>query len=738
MTFRSYFRIDPLGRWCCLPWVGVALMLGIVLTATAVQGQVVVNGAVLLNGAATEATPAAGDDDDNGASLAFTLPLVDRKVSEAYDDFRRLCERKAWEKAFGQIGKLGDGDLESMIGSREGLFIPLRQRVWQDLAALDVEGARAYRLFNDAQAKHLLEDAEAAHKAGDAREAKILRKVYDFYFITAAGDKAADRMGDLSFEAGRFGEAARYWAVILDNRSDSEIPAVKLHVKRAVALARSGQWGEYQRTLKIVKDRYAGQTVNVAGKPVDAAGYLAEFGKAMPVKAEAQASSGTAAATAITQKVKLPVSDKPVWQMQMVSPSLQKVMAEIQPQWDGRGNVSGIVPVAIADKDRVYANWMGLVFALDIQTGKLIWQTDRFSQISKMIRELAYRFDVKRCSIMQVGDKLLTTGSRLNQLDRSRPSRLSCLEAATGKTVWSSESTLGAMSFAGKPTIVDGTIYAITRSQEKQNWNLTAIGFEDGKLLWSIPIGTPASGGQGFDGEPVTVDPVVAVDDGMVYVQTNCGVLLAISLAERRLLWAVSLDAPGPDAQSRRNRMMARYAMQMIGPPGTLLIDRGTAYVKDGQGDSLYAIDLGKPGVMWRRPLGSDESVIGLDAESLYTGGRDLGAIDRQTRKLKWSNPISTGAGPGRVMITGDSLLVFGPRGVFELDNVHGDVQQTFRGVDLESIGGVVLQVGERLITVSNLSVTAYGGAAGPERAPLAPPDSPPLPLPPDRATPRK
>jgi len=46
-------------------------------------------------------------------------------------------------------------------------------------------------------------------------------------------------------------------------------------------------------------------------------------------------------------------------------------------------------------------------------------------------------------------------------------------------------------------------------------------------------------------------------------------------------------------------------------------------------------------------------------------------------------------------------------RGVFQIDPAKRDIS-IFRGYDHDAFGGVVLRVGDKLITVSNQAVTAY------------------------------
>jgi hypothetical protein len=57
--------------------------------------------------------------------------------------------------------------------------------------------------------------------------------------------------------------------------------------------------------------------------------------------------------------------------------------------------------------------------------------------------------------------------------------------------------------------------------------------------------------------------------------------------------------------------------------------------------------------------------------------------------------------------------VVFTSLGLFELSKETGDVRRIFRGSDLGAAGGFVLNAGKRLVSVSNLAVTAYPQVSG-------------------------
>ena len=41
--------------------------------------------------------------------------------------------------------------------------------------------------------------------------------------------------------------------------------------------------------------------------------------------------------------------------------------------------VSALLRAGAVDEKRFYANWLGAVYAADLETGKMIWRTDKFT-----------------------------------------------------------------------------------------------------------------------------------------------------------------------------------------------------------------------------------------------------------------------------------------------------------------------------------------------------------------------
>src|SRR5262249_14602153 len=153
------------------------------------------------------------------------------EVKEALDDFDRFQRRSAWERALKALYTIPEDQARRFVDGEDGFIITVATRRRALLSALPPEGQAAYRLVSDAAAQKLFDRAEGAS------ELKDLEHLYSAYFPTSVGDNAADRLGDLYFELGRFDRAADCWLAVLRERPDTDLSPATLAVKAALALS---------------------------------------------------------------------------------------------------------------------------------------------------------------------------------------------------------------------------------------------------------------------------------------------------------------------------------------------------------------------------------------------------------------------------------------------------------------------------------------------------------------------
>src|SRR5262249_50965243 len=198
---------------------------------------------------------AGGDEeaDPNQMQHPFLLPAQPTEIGEAMEDFRRFAGRKQWEKAFKHLEKVFAATSNGLVLTDDGIMLPSRLIAREALLLLPPAGQDAYRLFFDGEAKKLLEQAQGPE------ELTRLTQIFSRFLVTSSGDTAADRLGDLHFEAGNFAQAVNAWRAILEQRPDSRLSRARLRLKVGIALARQGNWAEFRELLKVVEEQHAAE-----------------------------------------------------------------------------------------------------------------------------------------------------------------------------------------------------------------------------------------------------------------------------------------------------------------------------------------------------------------------------------------------------------------------------------------------------------------------------------------------
>lgn len=642
-------------------------------------------------------------DEEEKKKRPFSLPAQKSEVTEALAEFRRLSEKSTWERAFKELEKVQQADPNALTPAEDGLYMPTRLVIRQALAELPAAGKQAYRLFHDAEAKVLLEQAQGKD------EVDKLRKIFSDYFITSVGDMAADRLGDIYFEQGEMDKAAECWQAVLRWHPETALPRVRLLVKTAIARARGGHWDEFAELQREVRQRHAGEMVVLGGKSVPAEEHL----QALAARRDAEPPVDLVEAGGTRADVELPAAPEPNWQFRIFGLREAQSLAQVGANWGWgiRFPVTEMVPAVAMDAQRLYLNCMGYLLALDLKTGKLLWRTGRLTDLPGKVQNNQFHFP-EQYSIVVSGDTLWCVYRDVAQIgQQGQPFRIGRWEAATGKQGWTSQTIndLQQWNMLGRALPVGDRVYvAAAKNGQGAEAHALCLQASDGKLLWSTLLGTHQAD-QTQMWHRRTAQPSLVLAGGKLYVDTHAGGLLALDAQGGAIEWGFAYDSTMPDMQYWYNQ---GHSLSTAGPPR---IVGGTMYLKGMRSDRIYALDLAGPKVLWKRPVSESAMIAGADGERLYLTGEDVMAIELSDRKLQWAASLPTATGWIRPLLTADRIYQFTSRGIFELDKSNGDTVRLFRGSDLDSLGGTLLTTANQLISVSNLSVTAYPLQATPK-----------------------
>jgi len=650
------------------------------------------------------------DDEDkvsnDNPARPLQMPPASTEVKEAIDDFDRFSRRGAWERALKALYTIPEDQALRFVDGESGFIIPVERKRRLLLTALSPAGQAAYRLFYDAEAQKLLDQAE-----GPA-ELKNLEHVYSAYFTSSAGDNAADRLGDLYFELGRFDRAADCWLAILRDHPDTDLTPGLLSVKAALALARAGRRAEFEQVKAELVNRYSDEKITLGGEsgpPGELLGRLLGADN-HPRDAWKPAASRSEAGPDLGAPVDA------AWQLRFA----QTVEAGMTPleldQWQSN-SLSAVVPATTIDGSTLYVNYLGHVFAVSLKSGKMLWRSAAFHQLEVLaLQQFAQAVDPGRFAIAASGEHVWVLARDMKDQNFVAPFQLICRRADNGEVVWKSPDLpdYAPYDLVGLPVLADGKLFMAAKNQVNpmQGQRLVqqfvlAIQPHDGKVLWKTEIGTFRQGQQVFyyrmrDTSP---QPRLVYRAGAVYLETHVGVLARLDADSGALDWGYAYKTDPLQSGSRFFFYQPQEPQAAVGTP----LEIGEAFlVKGTQSERLNAVEPFRMKVLWERPITKTSRLVGIDDNAVYLGGAELSAIDLKSRQLLWATRVPGGSMDGRVLVRTDGLWQLTPRGIFEIDPKSGRVRRIFRGNDLGSVGGDLSLADSWLLAVSNRTISAY------------------------------
>ncbi len=663
----------------------------------------------------------------DGATPNAGLMSVDEAVQNALTDFQRHAERNDWQKAFRVLENLPPEKRVGMLPTGDGFMVPAKTRMWQVMVNINAEGRAAFRLFNEPKAKQLYEKLTTELAANDPQATTTATTIYDLYFITSYGDDAANMLGDIAFEKGDFNEAATRWRSIIDYHADTEIPLPRLLAKCATAYIAAGRRSEAESLFAQLKQRYPTEKVTLGGKEVVSVDY---------VKGLLGQSTDAAQAAIANLKIELPAGTlQPVWQVPYLS---KKGRAALQQATTAnyyyQSGLETIVPNHASDAERIYLNWMGVIFAIDIQSGKLLWRTDSFDKVHEHFATMQQgRVDLNQYGIQVIGEKVLTTALPLDRLQYWQPAiPLTAWDAKTGNKQW----TLGGeqngnVSYLGRFYPWKGTsVLVVSHGQQQAAMTLNSLSLSTGANEWSMPLGNFHQENNPYSGGMMVPIPEFGEVGRQLCLMNNSGAVLQITPSEKKIdgQFVLYEQKQTTDGSNYYYGGQALPEEKRLHTRGRMLVRDGLLLLKEVGKSELYCVDVQSQKVLWKRPTVSSAMIVEADDRFVYLMNSELSAHDRLTGKLQWSVKLPVNGGGLSLVTAGESVFVATQRGIFEITKKDGRVRHIVRTAGSDSSGISMRIIGNHLVTVTNYDVCGYRISEAP--LPVAPATSTPEPAP--------
>lgn len=576
-----------------------------------------------------------------------------------------------WLKAIEAIESLSNAD-QRLVMDGDGVLRPLATLKSSLIASMPEEGRRTFRRLNNPAAQTLL--AEALEQADPAERERALTALVNDYALCDASAKAADTLGDIRFEQGRFDEAASLYRFSAEHPEATGLPM--LMAKRLIALSRAGLWNRFDALAEDARFRMGGSSVTLGGSAVRIDGLIKQL---VSTREATDAPPRTHDGT-LAMPTGKPIFEKPIAD---VSPYQLKSLRMAAAQQNMAGVIDKLVaPVVTSDDGRLFTLGLGSVARLDPQTGSDLWrQGDATAHLTALHQRMYQLQQGYEQALVIAGQTLLAVVPHEQYPNRAN---LLAYDAETGKELWDWRKVSREhrnMGVIGRPLVVEDRVYIVAQQPQQTQAKLLVLTLANGTLVSQMDLGT-APQEQNLN-SPADLSPRLAMGEGYLFVQTNNGALIAVDPSDMRVAWALTQRIrPSGMGLIRQNGVFVPelFAKQT----GTVFTRDGIVYAKDTRGDTVHAFREFDAAPLWKAQTDPDATIVHVDDRHVYVlGGKvdsddglsnkaqRLVALDLHTGKPVWGSRHA-GAESGLPVFTDDACLIAGSNNLCRIDLATG------------------------------------------------------------------
>lgn len=690
------------------------------------------------------AAPALAQEDrepqgDRPGSDALLLPRgvslpTDAAATAKLDAARDYIASRDWPQATRTLQGLLDAPEDFLVPARSGAgWRGARLEADRLLGTLPVAGREFYEQTYGPQARALLSEARSRN------DLALLAEVARRFLHTRAGVEALRLLGTHYLDRDRPLMAALCFGQLLDRVSADRLPPAAL-LAAALAFQHAGETGRAEQAWKQLAVT-APQGLRLGGRVLSLAELRREAPRARPLP---EAGFALHADTSVLKiDWKQPTAREPATQ-DWLQAALRQQENRTRP----------ILPALypLVSRDRVvYRSHRG-VEAVDLRTGRSLWEAPSEGALDQAIHDLAtfphvaswvngyVRSNPHVLFENSVLGALTTDGARvfavedlavppfpgstatpagrrgaIPQLtvapelsDAAQHSRLMALDLETGKLLWEQGARGDVLHdgyFLGPPLPLDGQLFGLF--EKDQELRLVCLDPVRGRLTWMQTLAVAPN--------RLLLDPCrrleaasFAYADGVLVCPTHAGVVVGVDLLSRRLLWAHVYERETPPLAERpgwgrRGRSWSSAPPQLWSerkgsPP---IIRDGRVVVTAPDSTSIHCLSLRDGSLLWKAERAEGELYLAgvSDGRVVLVGRENVRALRLEDGRQLWQ--VETGMPSGRgVFRRGGYLLPLasaaaekGPI-VCLLDLEKGTVVARFPWPAAEGPGNLLLQEG--------------------------------------------
>lgn len=689
----------------------------------------------------------------SAAAVAIKLDEADNAARSHLERIQRYLADAQWDEAIEALRGLMDTSGEQLLalppatadGRDEFVrFVPLRHFGQWRLAALAAEAPQAleaYRKRVDPLAEAWLRPAAAE------RDVRRLEEIADRFFVSRSGDDALFRLGEIELERGRFARSRTAWERLspllireADRLSrlvhpDTDLELGDLCARLALVSILEGSPARAQAELALL-DRVAPDATGTlggrSGRYAELLSDLLAASRMWPAPAATAdwTTFGGAAARGKAAPAGVDVALRPIWSVPLPRrPAADTTVAD----------TTGADTDTTADGPRGWLCYHPLVFGTsvlvatgdtvddvhgyDLATGRPLWLETSLPPQAVAAAQTAELRGVMSSGQLgtphytltadggQLYAKLGPQATAIPLSERRDPPPLgfvAALDVSADKRrlfeIRLDRSPWGeGWAVEGVPLAADGRLYVALRQRDsvRTQSHVAAFDTKRGELVWQRFVAAAETFGQGTMVE--YTQNLLALDEGILYFNTNFGVIAAVRARDGQVQWVTRYpQTSSADAETAATRQSSGRGLTPC------LIHKGLVLAAPADADRVFALDAATGLLRWTTPRGvvaGIQFLLGVGQGSLIAAGNGLVWIDVDSGEIKARFPAGDGGdlrGHGRGVLAGkqvywptrDRIYVFDQRGA----------QQTRQPIELVPMG---LTGGNLVIARDTLLVAA-------------------------------
>ncbi|MGB1124258.1 MAG: PQQ-binding-like beta-propeller repeat protein [Phycisphaeraceae bacterium] len=600
----------------------------------------------------------------------------------------RLIEEGQWVKAIQAIESLSDTD-SNLVVDENGVLRPLSAMKSALIASMPEEGRRTFCQLNDPAANTKL--AEALKTTDFEQRAIAFKAIVDSYALCDAAARAAEQLGDIRFEQGRFNEAAAYYHFAAKHPATTADDPTMM-ARRLTALARAEQWKGFDELAEYARFRHPDTTINVGGQDTPIQSFITDLVASRENEPIERGDSKPL-------RLNMPKDMDLEYDHDLIAEDHLRLLRQVAQNQ----NMSSIIDRTIAphiatDGKRLFTLSLGSVARLDPQTGTELWRTgDPNETVQKLQQRMYHLHSGFHESLLVHGDTLLASlpgkGNQINTY-------LTAMNAESGEVKWNLYDTLrnNNEGVVGEPLVIDDLIYFVTY-RSSMELTLRAVKLSDGSEVNQLALGK-ASKGPNLNA-PAELSPRLAMGQGYLMVQTNNGALIAVDVNNMSIAWAYSqkVRQSGMNMMRRHGHFVSNAISRHT---GDVIARDGLVIAKDTRTNQVVAFREYDAAMVWRADSDADSTIVHLDNEHIYVQGSELVALNRRTGERVWWTEHA-GKTAGAPVFTDDACLIQGDLRLCRVDLRTGKLthyrEDIAEAAELRVIGNRLVSLGGQRMT---------------------------------------